>query len=200
MRSGVVAAYAVPAAAIWAGLGLATGGAVAALGWTVALLAMAAAYGGYYGAVEASGGRGLAPPGRRWQVPQTMLIDASPRRRVLVWGAILGPGFVTRNPYAGFGWLPLAVAAMPGPGAAMALGAAIGVTHGAARAAALLRDVGDLRMTSAMAVAGAASGPGGAVTTHLDLLLRTLYWRRVDGVALLAAAATAALAAGHYVS
>ena len=102
------------------------------------------AYGGYYGATEVSGRRGLPPPGRAWQVPQTMLIDAPVRRRVLVWGALLGPGFATRNPYAGFGLLPLAVASMPGTGAGLAAGAAVGLAHGTARAVALLRDVRDL--------------------------------------------------------
>ena len=66
----------------------------------------------YYGPPEVSGRRGLPPPGRGWQVPQTMLIDASPRRRLAVWGALLGPGLLTRNPFAGFGLLPFAVAAV----------------------------------------------------------------------------------------
>ncbi len=141
-----------------------------------------------------------------------MLIEAPARRRVLVWGALLGPGFATRNPYAGFGLLPLVVAAMPGSAAGLALGAAVGLAHGTARAAALLRDVRDLRPGPVRSAASspvrssqvpAAAGAGGGVTepaadaviTHLDMLLRTVYWRRIDGAVLLAAAA-AALAAG----
>ncbi len=202
----MIAAYALPAVAVWSALGFAV--TVVRLGWLA--LAAAVVYGGCYAATEISG-RGLPPPGRSWQVPQTMLIEASARRRVLVWGAVLGPGFATRNPYAGFWLLPLAVASMPGTGAGLAAGAAVGLAHGAARAAALLRDVHDVHDLRALAVAsdpgrgpgsegvpvaaGQASVPGGAapdaLITHLDVLLKTVYWRRLDGALLLAAAAMA---------
>ncbi len=194
MRLGVIAAYAVPAAIAWSVIGLG----LAALPLAGFALVAAVLYGGYYGLIELSGRRGLPPPGRRWQVPQAMMIDAPPRRRVLVWGSILGPGFLTRNPYAGFAMLLLAVAAMPEPAAGLALGAAIGVAHGGARAVALLRDVRELHQ----APGPVATGPGpvatGPVVTHLDLLLKTVYWRRIDGAALLAFAITAAVAAVRY--
>ncbi|HYS32339.1 MAG TPA: hypothetical protein VEM58_08765 [Streptosporangiaceae bacterium] len=202
----MIAAYALPAVAVWSALGFAV--TVVRLGWLA--LAAAVVYGGCYAATEISG-RGLPPPGRSWQVPQTMLIEASARRRVLVWGAVLGPGFATRNPYAGFWLLPLAVASMPGTGAGLAAGAAVGLAHGAARAAALLRDVHDVHDLRALAVASdPGRGPGseeapvaagqgrvpggaapGALITHLDVLLKTVYWRRLDGALLLAAAAMA---------
>jgi hypothetical protein len=191
VRLGVVAAYAVPAAVAWSLIGLA----LAALPLAGFALVAAVLYGGYYGLTELSGRPGLPPPGRRWQVPQTMMIDAPPRRRVLVWGAILGPGFLTRNPYAGFAMLLLAVAAMPGLTAGLALGAAIGVAHGGARAVALLRDVRELHQAPAAAGGVPAAGP---VVTHLDLLLKTVYWRRIDGAALLAFGVTAAVAAVRY--
>jgi len=152
-----------------------------------AALAVAVVYGCYYGLTEVTGRRGLAPPGRTWQVPQTMVISASPGRRVVVWGAILGPGFATRNPYAGFGLLPLLVAAMSGVRAALMVGAAIGLAHGSARALALLRDLRELP-------AGSAGDPIG----HLDLLLKTVYWRRLDGCILLVIAAAAAAATVHH--
>jgi hypothetical protein len=171
----VLAAYVLPAVAVWAVLGLAV--TAVRLAWLA--LAAAVVYGGYYACTEISGRRGLPPPGRSWQVPQSMMIEAPVRRRVLVWGALLGPGFATRNPYAGFWLLPLAVASMPGAGAGIAVGAAVGVAHGTSRAAALLRDVRDLR-----------TAPD-ALTAHLDVLLKTVYWRRLDGVVLAAAAATA---------
>lgn len=166
----------------WLVLGLC----LAALPLAGAALVAAVVYGCYYGLIELAGRRGLAVPGRRWQVPQSMMINASPRRRILVWGAILGPGFLTQNPYAGFGLLPVAVAAMraAGTGACLALAGAIGLAHGTARAAALLRDV-------------TRSAPATA-TDHLDLLVKTIYWRRFDGAALLAVAAAAAVAALHY--
>jgi len=168
-------------------------------------LAAVAAYGACYGTAELSGRSGLRPPGRAWQVPQTMLLGAPPRRRVLVWGALLGPGFATRNPYAGFGLLPLALATMPGAGAAAALGAAIGMVHGTARAAALLRDVRELSQEPAglrLAVVSAGPGAGSSevLPTHLDMLLKTIYWRRFDGVVLFAVAATGVAAFLSYVT
>ena len=222
VRLGVLAAYAVPAVAAWALLGLGLGATGAAVpGLRGVALAAVAAYASYYGALELSGRRGLPPPGRGWQVPQTMLIEASPRRRLLVWGALLGPGFATRNPFAGFGLLPLAVASMPGPAPAVAVGAAAGLAHGAARAVALLRDVREVSPAPAsVALAGAmrcgcgcrcgcGTGAGSAapetvateivaaevlpaevLPTHLDMVLKTIYWRRFDGAMLLAAAAT----------
>ncbi len=145
----MLAAYTLPAIAAWALLGLGLGAIGVALpGLRPVALAAAGAYGGYYGVTEIAGRRGLSPPGRRWQVPQTMLIAAAPRRRVVVWGALLGPGFATRNPFAGFGLLPLAIVAMPGIGPGIALGAAIGLAHGTARAMALVRDVRDLQSPS----------------------------------------------------
>ena len=71
------------------------------------------AYGAYFGTVEALGGRGVPPPGSRWQVPQGLVRNASRRRKLVIWGGILGPGFLTRNPYAGFGML-VALAAVAG--------------------------------------------------------------------------------------
>ncbi len=225
VRLSVLAAYVVPAVVAWALLALGLGTAGAALpGMRGVVLAAVAGYAGYYGALELSGRRGLPPPGRGWQVPQTMLIEAPPRRRLLVWGALLGPGFATRNPFAGFGLLPLAVVSMPGTAPAVALGAAAGLAHGAARAAALLRDVRELSPAPAsMALAGSGPGAGaGAGTaarasapaeilptqtlareflpTHLDLVLKIIYWRRFDGAVLLAAAATGVAACLSYVT
>lgn len=202
LRLAVLAAYAVPAVAAWAVLGLGLGMAGAALpALRGVALAAVACYAALYGALELSGRPRLPVPGRGWQVPQTMLIDASPRRRLAVWGALLGPGFATRNPFAGFALLPLAVASMPGPGVAVALGAAAGLAHGAARAAALLRDVRELNpvpVTVALAGAGAGAGAGSGagaggaedLPTHLDMVLKTIYWRRFDGAVLLAVAVT----------
>jgi hypothetical protein len=205
----VVVAYALPALLAWTLLGAAVAALQAVLPLAGIALGVAIGYAGYYGLTEVTGLRGLPPPGRAWQVPQTMMIGASPRRRILVWGAILGPGFLTRNPYAGFGLLPLVVAVMPAAGGAVTLAAAaaIGVAHGSARATALLRDVGDLRQARVVAAPGAAvavATTAAAVAlaptamTQLDLLLKTVYWRRWDGVALLAAAVTAAVFAARY--
>ena len=201
--TGVVAAYSVPAVAVWGVIGL-------VLGWLplsrAALVAMAV-YGLVYGAAEITGRPILRAPGTGWQVPQTMLLGARPGRRVLVWGALLGPGLATRNPYAGFGALPLAVAAARGPVAGLAAGAVVGAAHGTARAAALLRDVRELKAQRPPAPVSAGQVRAGQVPTgtvltaapriptHLDLLLRTVRWRRIDGVLLLGLAVAAAAAA-----
>ena len=111
-----------------------------------------------------------------------MVAGASRLRRIGVWGSILGPGFLTRNPYAGFGLLPLVVAAAgraPGTpviGTAV-LGAAIGLAHGTGRALALLRD----------------SRPQ-AQPDPMRLVLTSMYWRKSDGYALLVIAGAAAAA------
>jgi hypothetical protein len=122
----------------------------------------------YYGITEATGIRGLAPPGSSWQVPQSFVVGTSRHLRVLIWGTILGPGFFTRNPYAGFGLLPLGVAALAAVRTGMLIAAAIGLAHGSGRALALLRDA---RATDA--------------SRYLESVLRSMYWRTFDGLALL---------------
>jgi len=145
---------------------------------TAALLA-AIVYGCAYGGAETFGLSRVRAPGRSWQVPQDFMIGASSRGRALIWGSILGPGFLTRNPYAGFGILPLLVAGAGTGTSRMAVGLAvaamIGIAHGAGRGLALLRDV-----------ARPQDDP-------FALLLRSLRWRTIDGLALLAIAGAAAV-------
>ncbi len=161
---------------MWAAIGLVLGLAAHALA-TAAVLA-AAIYGCVYGVTEVCGSPWPAAPGRRWQVPQDLLIGASGIRRVLVWGATLGPGFLTRNPYAGFGVLPLLVAAAGRLPAGVGIAGLVGAAHAAGRAGALLRDT-----------AGPQHQP-------FALLLRSLRWRVLDGLALLTVAAAAIVTAG----
>jgi hypothetical protein len=142
-----------------------------------AALVLVALYGAWYGLAEATGRSGVSPPGIRWQVPQSLVAGVSRPRRILTWGSILGPGFATRNPYAGFALLPLAVAAVGGVRAGVVLAGLIGFAHGTGRALALLRD------------ASAATA-----TDHLLLVLRSMRWRAFDGYALLAISGAAAVA------
>lgn len=125
-------------------------------------------YATYYGLMEASGRTGLPPPGRRWQVPSHWVGNVPKRRRILVWGTLLGSGFATRNPYAGFGLLPLAAASagrvLPG----VLLGIAIGACHGTSRFLALLRDVHSIKSVD-----------------YLESISKSMYWRVADGVSLL---------------
>ncbi len=163
------------------------GACLTALPLSGAALVAAAVYAGYYGITEAAALPGLAPPGRAWQVPQRLIAGMPARRRALIWGVLLGPGLATRNPYAGFWLLPLAVAAMLRPAVGLALGAAIGLAHGTARALALLADLGAAR--------GRPGAGRPAADGHVDLLLKTVYWRRLDGCLLLIVAIAAAAAA-----
>lgn len=132
------------------------------------------AYSTCYGLVEATGMPRPAPPGSRWQVPQSFVSVGSARRHILVWGAILGPGFATRNPYAGFVMLPLAVAAAGEIRAGVAIAAAVGCAHGTGRAVALLRDVRTV-----------------AAADYAQSVIRSMYSRVVDGYALLVIAGAA---------
>jgi hypothetical protein len=169
----VIAVYAVPAIAAWALLGVLLG----ALPLTRPALVLTAAYALCYGVNEVAGRRWLRPPGTSWQVSQTMVIDSPSWRRMVVWGSVLGPGFATRNPYAGFGLLPLVVASASGVRAAVALAALIGLAHGAGRALALLRDAGP----------SAGADP-------MQTVLASVRWRFIDGIVLLVIGGVAVLA------
>jgi hypothetical protein len=171
---------------IWAAVGLVLGSVaaladIAAPAVSVRALAClaAAAYGLCYGLLELSGRAWPPPPGRRWQVPQELVIATGDRRRVLIWGAILGPGWLTRNPYAGFGLLPLLCLSAGDIAGAVVLAALIGAAHGCGRALALLRD--------------ARSAP----SEPFALLLMSVRWRTTDGFALLLVAGTALAVGGH---
>jgi hypothetical protein len=173
-----VTVYAVPAVAVWAVLGIGLG----ALPLARPALVLAIGYAACYGVNETAAFRRLRPPGSSWQVPQAMVMNVPRWRRVLVWGSILGPGFLTRNPYAGFGLLPLVVASVGRPAAAAGLAAVIGLAHGTGRALALLRD----------ARPDAAADP-------MRLVLTSMRWRTFDGFALLVIAGAAAVAwAGQF--
>jgi hypothetical protein len=172
----VIAAYAIPATFVWTLIGLLLN----VHDFRRPALFLIVIYCLYYGITEATGIHSLAPPGSNWQVPQSFVVGTSRHRRVLIWGTILGPGFVTRNPYAGFGLLPLGVAALDSVRTGALIAAAIGFAHGTGRALALLRDA---RATD-------ASG-------YLASVLRSMYWRTVDGIALLALGALAVFAFAH---
>ena len=125
-------------------------------------------YGLFYGIAEIADVNGLWVPGTRWQVPPAFVMKKSSRRILAVWGGLLGPGLATRNPYAGFAALLIGLATFGSIKIGAALAIAVGVAHGTARALALLRDAREI--------------------DHLDYLqsvLRSLYWRRVDGLMLL---------------
>ena len=165
----VLAAYAGPAAVAWAVIGLVLG----ALPVAAVALVVAAVYGAGYGVIESMGRPKPRPPGSSWQVPQRMLIGVGARRRVLTWGVVLGPGFLTRNPYAGFGMAVVLVGCAGHPAPGLAVAAVAGVAHGSGRALALLRDARR------------------RLADPFELLLTSMRWRMLDGLALLAVAGAA---------
>jgi hypothetical protein len=172
----LLAAYLVPAGLSWALLGAALGG----LPLSDAALILIPAYALCYGVAQVRGQAFPSPPGTAWQVPSAWVLNTPRWRRTMIWGALLGPGFATRNPYAGFGFLILAVAAAGGVRRAVLLAVAIGVAHGTGRAAALLRSVREIDSAS-----------------YLRSMLRSMYWRAFDGYALLAVAGLSATVCLH---
>jgi hypothetical protein len=168
----IVSAYALPASVAWTALALCLN----ALPLMPAALIGAGIYGACYGTSETAERPGPRPPGTSWQVPQSLVKGKSRPRRIIAWGVILGPGFATRNPYAGFGMLAILAAVTGNPPTGAALGALIGIAHGSGRAVGVLRD----SRTAADA-------------DYSRSVLRSIYWRRTDGLLLLATAVTATI-------
>jgi hypothetical protein len=160
----LVTSYVLPAVILWAVLGLFLN----TLPLAEAALVVMVPYGALYGTLEIVGRSRLRLPGSAWQVPSEWVRSVPRWRRVLVWGSILGPGFATRNPYAGFGVLPIAVAAVGQLRNGVILAAIIGAAHAMGRAGALLRDV-----------------RRAAAADYLESVLKSMYWRTFDGYALL---------------
>lgn len=163
----VVLAFSVPGAVTWAALGAAVAGVARA----EAALTIAAAYGLLYGAVETLS-LPVWVPGSTWQVPSHWVRGRSPSTAIPTWGAILGPGLWTRNPYAGMWMVALALAASGGAAVGALTGAAAGAAHGAVRAAGVV----------------AESNRGDANTVPERLITRQYRWRYLDGALLLFAA------------
>lgn len=80
------------------------------------------------------------PIGLAWQVPNQWLRGRPAALQTLFWGICLGPGLITRNPYAGIWLLPFLLVLMPNLLIALSLGLAIGVAHGCGRAIGVLRN------------------------------------------------------------
>jgi hypothetical protein len=126
----LIVAHAAPAAVVWGVIGLA----LAAIRRPHDALLIAGLYATIFGASEALSLR-LRPPTSTWQVPRHWVgRHRGLRRQAVGWGATLGPGLLTRNPYASI-WLvvPL-LAASNSPQAGLFTGIAVGVAHGAMRA------------------------------------------------------------------
>lgn len=127
-------AFAGSAAPIWAAIGFGLATLVATWPALVAL----SIYSLWYGFGETQ----FLPrrlPGSRWAVPSSFIVRRGNTGRTLLWGVFLGPGLITRNPYASMWALPLMLAAIESDKFAAAVGLAVGAGHGLARFATILR-------------------------------------------------------------
>jgi hypothetical protein len=111
-------------------------------------------------------------PSSTWQVPAQWLRGRPAGVQTLIWGALLGPGLLTRNPYAGI-WLLLPLLALSqSVSLAVDIGIAVGITHGSTRALGILHN----RTCIADPYA------------HLLILGKYWLWQYLDGLALLVVA------------
>lgn len=94
----------------------------------------------------------------------------------MTWGTLLGPGLVTRNPYAGIWILPMLLVLHDNLTTAVALGVMTGMVHGAARALGVVHNRKHMN------------------ASHDPLLILTAQWRwrYMDGLVLLLTAGTLA--------
>jgi hypothetical protein len=159
--------------AVWAAVGAGLG----SLGRSRGAVAVAVVYALVYGLAETLRVP-VRVPSLRWQVPATWVRDRTSRLKVVIWGALLGPGLLTRNPYAGMWLVPLALALVGDARAGALWGLAAGAAHGIARAFGLRSNI--------------RAGRGRA---NLSLVIDQLRWKLVDGVALLVAAGVLAASA-----
>jgi hypothetical protein len=155
-----VAAHVLPGSVAWAVLGLSLG--LFKYGRTALYLTIAYAF--VFGFGEAFTMR-VRTPSSPWQVPARWLLGRAEWARVGIWGLALGPGLLTRNPYAGM-WLPLLILCIPGsPRMGLLLGLSVGSTHGLARSIGILL--------------------GGQTRSPWSVVSEQLRWRTVDGLFLL---------------
>jgi hypothetical protein len=133
----LIGAHVAPAAAVWAALGAL----LALVPQLVAVIAVVV-YAMLHGLAETLDLR-LDAPGINWQVPSSWLRGRRLAAHVAIWGTTLGPGLVTRNPYAGMWFILFALAAVDRPELGAVIGAIVGVVHGTARALGILANHAD---------------------------------------------------------
>jgi hypothetical protein len=163
-----VMAYALPAALVW----LVLGGIWGSVHVSIVSRSAAAAYAAVFGIAEVMWLR-LSPPSSGWGVPARWVEGRGMPSRTVIWGTLLGPGLVTKNPYAGIWLLPLLMWSATGAAAGALVGLGAGLAHGSMRAWGVRSNARDGRGAYA-------------------IMLRQLYWRYVDGAVLLFAAAALA--------
>lgn len=90
--------------------------------------------------------------------------------QTLTWGTALGPGLVTKNPYAGMWLLPFLVALNHSLLMTIVVSMVVGATHGGARALGVLRNQRCIVMDE---------------SAHIRILGAVSRWQYIDGLALL---------------
>lgn len=161
---GHTTAYMLPGLVVWAAIGWLLG----PLGGGVGIAAVALAYALFYGLAETAW-LPVRPPSLQWGVPAAWVRTRGQSAKAVIWGSALGPGILTRNPYAGMGLLPLVLVMTGSARVGLLAGALAGAAHGAAQAAGVMYNV--QRCPNPHAVMAAIA-----------------RWRLADGVALLAVA------------
>jgi hypothetical protein len=163
-----VGAYVLLAAVIWGVLG-AILVPLASIPLLVPMIALIYALG--FGLVETFG-LPLRAPSLAWQVPSRWIRGHPLAAQILTWGSVLGPGLVTRNPYAGIWLLPFLIGLNHSLYMAIVIGVTVGIAHGSTRALGVLSNMRRME----------------ANCSHLLILGEQLSWLYRDGLALLLAA------------
>jgi len=160
-----VIAYALPAAILWGMLG----GLCRLLGVnTLFVMLFSLIYAVGFGLLETFGVP-VRVPSSTWQVPGHWVRGQSPQIQTLIWGTLLGPGILTRNPYASI-WLLLPLLALSQNFMiAIGIGLAVGTAHGIGRALGILYNRKCISNSNA----------------HLLIMGRYWLWQCIDGLALL---------------
>lgn len=173
-------AFILPSAAVWGVLALGLGLLVSLVGFIVPV---AWIYAVVYGTFEVLSVP-IRPPSTSWQVPAGWLKERPALVQALIWGVSLGPGILTRNPYAGMWLLPVLLIFPQVTSVGFGLGLLVGAAHGGARAFGIL---------STRRYARICGGD--------RVLLTQWRWRLADGLMLVAGAglvAGMALSAIHH--
>lgn len=170
-----IASYVLPAAIVWGIIG-------SIFSWLLnvplVLSLIALLYALWFGIREALG-LPVREFGLAWQVPSGWVNRRPWAFQALTWGTTLGPGLVTRNPYAGIWLLPLLLPLNHSLLLAIVVGMAVGAVHGSARVFGVLRNRREM--------------DADAEYDHLKILGAQLRWQHLDGlIVLLAAGALAA--------
>src|SRR6266568_763728 len=162
-----ICAYVIPAVLLWSLLG--------AVVWWIAgfqeaISLIAFGYALLFGLVETLGAV-LPTPSSRWQVPDRWLKGHSLTAQTLIWGVVLGPGFITRNPFAGIWLVPLLLTLNQSLPTMLLASALVGAAHASGRAIGILTNIKHVETSCG----------------HLLILSAQLRWKFVDGLTLLVA-------------